>query len=66
MSGDGFIQHDAAWAMSKAIVGIFEPLLRPEEVKDAFDEVYDAVKSGLSVYDAKRGDMLKRLKPLNN
>jgi hypothetical protein len=66
VSGDQYLRHDAAWAMTRAIVEIFCPLLRPEEVRDAFDEVYATVKAGLSAYEAQHDHVLKRLKPLNN
>lgn len=66
MSGDQFIHHDAAVAMTKAIVEIFQPLLRQEEVGDAIDEVYAAVRAGLTGYDAARAHIQHRLKPMNN
>jgi hypothetical protein len=65
VSGDQFLQHDAAVAMTVAIVEIFRPLLRPEEVRDAI-EVYAAVKAGLQGYDLRRAHIQKRLKPLSN
>jgi hypothetical protein len=61
VSGDGFILHDSAWAMAETIVRVFQLLLRPEEVRDAFDEVYAAMRAGLTAYEAQRSDMLKRL-----
>jgi hypothetical protein len=64
--GDQFLQHDAAVAMAKAIVEIFRPLLRPEEVRDAIDEVYAAVKAGLQAYDLRRAHIQRRLKPMSN
>ena len=66
MSGDRFLQHDAAVAMTKAIVEIFQPLLRPEEEGDAIEEVYAAVRAGLTAYEAARAHIQHRLKPMNN
>lgn len=66
MSGDQFLQHDAAVAMAVAIVEIFRPLLRPEEVRDALDEVYAAVKAGLQCYEPRRAHIQRRLKPMSN
>ncbi len=66
MSGDQFLQHDAAVAMAKVIVEIFRPLLRAEEVRDAFDEVYAAATAGLRAYDLRRAHIRKRLKPLSD
>jgi hypothetical protein len=66
VSGDQFVQHDAAVAMAKAIVEIFRPLLRPEEYRDATDEVYAAVTAGLRDYELRRDHLQKRLKPMSN
>jgi hypothetical protein len=66
MSGDHFLQHDAAVAMAKAIVEIFRPLLRLEEYRIAIDEVYAAVTAGLQAYDLRRAHIQKRLKPMSN
>jgi hypothetical protein len=66
VSGDQFLQHDAAVAMAKAIVEIFRPFRRPEEYQDAFDEVYAAVKAGLQAYVLRHAHLERRLKPLSN
>jgi hypothetical protein len=66
MSGDGFVHHDCAVALTAAIMEIFQPLLRQEEYQDAVDVVYAAVRAGLTAYDMQRDHVLKRLKPLNN
>lgn len=60
------LRHDVAWAASVAIVDLFEGLLRPEEVKDAREETYLAVKAALEAYDARREHIARRLKPLDN
>ena len=52
--------------MSKAIISLFQPLLRQEEVGDAIDEVYAAVRAGLTAYDSARAHIQLRLKPMNN
>jgi hypothetical protein len=66
MSGDGFVQHDVAVALTHAIMDIFKSVLRPEEFQDAMDETYAAVKAGLQAYDAQRAHVLSRLKPMQN
>lgn len=61
-----WLRHDVAWAAAKAVVDIFQNLLRPEEAKDAREETYRAVKAALEAYDARREHIARRLKPLDN
>jgi hypothetical protein len=60
------IAHDVCWATAQRIVELFAPLLREEERKDAFLEVYEQVKAGLDAYCLQIDHMTKRLKPHRN
>jgi hypothetical protein len=60
------LHHDIAWAASAAIVDLFQNLLRPEEVRDAMEETYRAVRAALEAYDAHRAHIARRLKPMDN
>jgi len=66
MSMNPRLQHDVAWATAMHIVEVFSALLREEEKRTAFDEVYERVKAGLLAYDKETKDMLRRLRPLEN
>jgi hypothetical protein len=59
------IRHDVAWRVSVDIVEVFSPLLRDEERRDAFEEVYERVKAGLLAYDQETNDHFRRLSPLS-
>jgi hypothetical protein len=58
--------HDVCWATAQHIVEVFAPLLREEERKDAFLEVYERVKAGLEAYCLQDDRMQHRLKPHRN
>jgi hypothetical protein len=58
--------HDTAWATAVAVLEVFSPLLREEERKDAFLEVYHRVKAGLEAYCTHDDRMNDRLKPHRN
>jgi hypothetical protein len=60
------IRHDVAWNVSLHILEVFSPLLRDEEKRGAFREVYERVKDGLAAYDKETKDLLHRLRPLSN
>lgn len=62
----GALQHDTAAAIAASVVDVFAPLLREEEKKEAFQEVYLRVKAGLAEYERKADRIAKRLKPLEN
>jgi hypothetical protein len=47
---NGHILHDAAYAASVAILEVIRPVLRDDEVKDAFSEIFDRVKGGMEIY----------------
>jgi hypothetical protein len=60
------IQHDVAWATALHILEVFSPLLREEEKRAAFHEIYERVKAGLLAYDRETKNLLHRLRPLEN
>lgn len=66
MPNDSILQRQCAAELTKAIVNLFGPLLRPEEVQDAIVEVYEAVAAGMRDYEVRRNEVYKRLKPLSN
>jgi hypothetical protein len=43
--------------MTKAIIDIFQNLLRPDEVGDAIEEVYATLRDGLTAYEASRAEI---------
>jgi hypothetical protein len=51
--GDESLQHDAAVGMSRALVEIIAPCLRPEEQQEAFREFYEVIRAGLEAYEAQ-------------
>jgi hypothetical protein len=60
------LAHDVAWATALHILDVFSPLLREEEKRDAFNEVYERVMDGLVAYDKETKNLLHRLRPLSN
>ena len=60
------IKHDVAWATTLQILEVFLPLLREEERRDAFGEIYSRVKEALHAYDQENKSLLHRLRPLTN
>lgn len=57
-------KHDAAFAASHRVVGIFSPLLRGEECNEAFAEVYRELRAMLEDYEArKRREEARLCKP---
>ncbi len=60
------ICHDVAFATALHILEVFSPLLREDERRDAFEEVFDRVRAGLIAYDHETKSLLHRLKPLSN
>jgi hypothetical protein len=59
-------QHDTAWACALAILDVFAPLLREEEKRDAFGEIYRRVLAAIEAYDTLFDRRLRRLKPGKN
>ncbi len=61
------LRHDCAVATAKAILGMVGHLLRPEEQREFFGMVYEAVVAGLLKFEDLRKAELKRLcKPSDN
>ena len=58
--------HDVSWATSLHILQVFAPLLREEEQRDAFSEVYARVKAGIESYEAMKQREETRLRPSRN
>ncbi len=51
MSRINRLQHDSAYAIATHVLTVFENLLRDEEKRDAFCEVYDAAMAWLEAYE---------------
>jgi hypothetical protein len=62
MASDSLI-HDVAWATSRHIVEIFARCLREENLRDAFEEVYERVKAGLECFQIQENRRQRRLRP---
>ncbi len=60
------LQHDMAWAVTLTIMEVIEDVLRPEERKDAFDEIYERVRAGIEAYEIQVKSSGGRLKPSRN
>lgn len=58
--------HDSAWAGSIHVIEIFKNLLRPEEQKDAFGEVYEALRALLETHQLMLERERQRLGPSRN
>jgi hypothetical protein len=57
------LQHDAAFAMARALLEIVQNCIRPEDHRDAFDEFYRVCKAGLEAYSVQQTRMEQRLRP---
>jgi len=60
------LRHDVAWNVSLHILEVFAHMLRDEEKRDAFEEVFKRVQAGLLFYDHETKSVLHRLRPLSN
>jgi hypothetical protein len=49
--GNQRLVHDAAWVTALSIMEMMENVLRPEERKDAFQEIYLRVKAGMEALE---------------
>lgn len=58
------LKRDVAVATAASIVEVFAPLLRAEERKEAFEQVLERIKAGLTWFETKR--KRKALKPSRN
>jgi hypothetical protein len=52
---DRELQHDTAVSISRSLVEIISPCLRPEEQMEALREFYRVVRAGLEAYEHHRG-----------
>ncbi len=61
------LKHDCAWSAAAAIVELFTPLLRQEEVNEAFGQGYTACRALLDIYETQLDREAARLcKPSSN
>jgi hypothetical protein len=60
------LQHDVAWATAANIVDVFASLLREEEKREAFVEVYARVKAGIECFQIQQTRLEQRMRPGNN
>jgi hypothetical protein len=60
------LQHETAFALARALLGIVGNCIRAEERRDAFDAMYEACKAGIEAHDIQRQRMQMRLDPFNN
>jgi hypothetical protein len=60
------LQHDTAFALATALLGIIQNCLRAEERRDAFNEFYQVCRAGIEAHDIQRQRMQTRLHPFNN
>jgi len=65
MSNQRF-QHDAAVAIAKACLNVIASCVHPSCHKDAWEEFYMIVKSGIESYEIQTHRMLHRLHPSRN
>jgi hypothetical protein len=56
-------QHDHAFATAAAVLALFAPLLREEEHRDAFREIYTRVKAGIERYETQADRTHRQLEP---
>ena len=60
------LQHDAAFAMAKVILGVVERCIPPGQQQAAFGEFYEACKAGIEAYDIQMRREEIRLNPSEN
>ena len=58
--------HDVAFATSRSILEVIAGLLREEEQREAFAEIYERVKAGIESYELHNDRMESRLHPGKN
>jgi hypothetical protein len=59
----GYLVTDTAMELARAVLAIIAPCLREEEQREAFAEIYEAVKSALLKYEERAGRAHKRVNP---
>jgi hypothetical protein len=60
------LKHDVAFLLALDILDVFSNLLRDEERRDAFEEVYERARKHLTEYDIRLNRRLQRLHPCDN
>jgi hypothetical protein len=60
------LMHDVAWATAAHVVELFAHLLREEEQREVFAEVYERIRLGLEFFETRSERMLRRLAPGKN
>ncbi len=58
--------HDSAWAGSIHVLEIFQSVLDPEQQRDKFAQVYDALHELLETHDLLAERQRRRLTPSQN
>lgn len=60
------LQHEIAFALAQQIVGLVAHILREEEQRELFSQVYDALMAGLRKYEEKADRRMRRIYPSSN
>ena len=55
------LQHDVAWATAKAVMKLL--VLRDEEMREVFINVYERIKAGFEAYELQANRIQTRLRP---
>lgn len=55
--------NQTAFLMARAMLGLMQDLLKPEDLRVAFEFLFDSCKDGLALYDEERERMERRLHP---
>jgi hypothetical protein len=55
--------HDASHRAAVKILHVFAPLLREEELRDAYEEVMPIIREAISLYDQSLREEKARLRP---
>jgi hypothetical protein len=56
--------HDASHRAAVKILHVFSPLLREEELKDAYEEVMPIISEAICLYDQSLREERARLRPM--
>jgi hypothetical protein len=60
------LQHECAFMMARTLLGVVQACIRPEEQREAFEELFQVCLSSIEEYDIQRERMLHRLRPVRN
>jgi hypothetical protein len=60
------LQHDHVFALAKVILEMLTNCIREEEQRDAFEEIYTAVKASFEHYEMMADRRMRRIRPSNN